>query len=79
MTSIINKLSYDVTSVSIVLAFSYFLHLTLTFVLVIFPAGCDSCKKTFNFSLKLQVHCTNSTVEALQNATKKVSTSNDKH
>ena len=36
-------------------------------------------KKTFNFLLKLQVHCTNSTVEALQNATKKVSTSNDKH
>ena len=34
-------------------------------------------KQNFNFWLKLEVHCTSSTVEAVENAQGKVSTSND--
>ena len=56
------------------------------FILVIRPAGWDSCQKkqnktqtSVNFKClpKVEVHCTSSTVEALKNTYRKASTSND--
>ena len=45
-SSIYNKLSFDVTTISLVLTLSYFSLLDIVlFVLIIGPAGCDSCQK----------------------------------
>ena len=53
-SSISNEL-FDVTTVSLVPMLSFLFHSTLTvFVLVIDPAGCDSCqKKAFETKQKL--------------------------
>ena len=77
--SISNELSFDVTTVSLLLTLSYFSLLDIGLFsfgnrprrLWFMSKKSFETKQTsliFNSSLQLQVHCTSSTVEALQNA-----------
>ena len=81
--SFISHKLFDVTTVSLVLTLSYFSLLDIDR----FCFGNRSRRLWFvskkkkllkqNFLLKLEVHCISSTVEAVENAHRKVSTSND--